>query len=294
MLIKHCTVLPLLTSPMENLKFGIREFLNIRLFSIGTESIEVSSLIFLIIFIIGLSFFVKLVRKIIYKNQKLDESKKFTIFSLVKYALYVLGFILGMNMIGINVTVLMGASAALLVGIGLGLKNIFSDFVSGIVLLLDSTIKVGDVIEVEKLVCQVKEINLRTTTVLTRDEKYIILPNTMLTKNSLINWTHSKLNSRFDIQIGVSYSSDVSDVINILQSVTGNHPKVSKEPAPFVRLNDYADSALIFKVYFWAADTFRVENLKSDLRIQYLEAFRKNGIEIPFPHVVLNQPPPAE
>lgn len=275
---------------MENLKFGVREFLNIRLFSIGTESIEVSSVIFLIVFIIALGFIVKLVRKIIYKNQKLDESKKFTIFSLVKYALYVLGFILGMNMIGINVTVLMGASAALLVGIGLGLQNIFSDFVSGIVLLLDSTIKVGDVIEVEKLVCQVKEINLRTTTVLTRDEKYIILPNTMLTKNSLINWTHSKLNSRFDIQIGVSYSSDVTTVMEILKSVTASHPKVSHDPAPFVRFNDFADSALIFNVYFWSADTFRVENLKSDLRIKYFKAFNEHNIEIPFPQVVLNRP----
>ncbi len=275
---------------MENLKFGVREFLNIRLFSIGTESIEVSSVIFLIVFIIALGFIVKLVRKIIYKNQKLDESKKFTIFSLVKYALYVLGFILGMNMIGINVTVLMGASAALLVGIGLGLQNIFSDFVSGIVLLLDSTIKVGDVIEVEKLVCQVKEINLRTTTVLTRDEKYIILPNTMLTKNSLINWTHSKLNSRFDIQIGVSYSSDVTTVMEILKSVTASHPKVSQDPAPFVRFNDFADSALIFNVYFWSADTFRVENLKSDLRIKYFKAFNEHNIEIPFPQVVLNRP----
>lgn len=275
---------------MKDLEFGIREFLNIKLFSIGTENIEVSSLIFLTIFIVGLSFFIKLIRKIIYRNPKLDESKKFTIFSLVKYALYVIGFILGMNMIGINVSVLMGASAALLVGIGLGLQSIFSDFVSGIVLLLDSTIKVGDVIEVEKLVCQVKEINLRTTTVLTRDEKYIILPNTMLTKNSLINWTHSKHNSRFDIKIGVAYDSDVLTVMEILKSVTASHPKVSKDPQPFVRFNDYADSALIFNVYFWSSDTFRVENLKSDLRLKYFQAFREYDIEIPFPQIVLNHP----
>lgn len=274
---------------MKNIEFTFREILDFKLFTVGKADISVSSLIFLVIFILALNFIVKLIRKLIYRSQKLDESKKFTIFSLIKYVLYVVGFILGMNMIGINVSVLMGASAALLVGIGLGLQNIFSDFVSGIVLLLDSSIKVGDIIEVDNLVCQVKEINLRTTTVLTRDDKYVILPNTFLTKNNLFNWTHSNLNSRFDIQVGVAYSSDVQTVMDILKSVTAANPKVAKTPEPFVRFNDYADSALIFNVYFWSSDPFRVENLKSELRVKYFEAFREHDIEIPFPQRVVHQ-----
>lgn len=274
---------------MKNIEFTFREILDFKLFTVGKADISVSSLIFLVIFILALNFIVKIIRKLIYRSQKLDESKKFTIFSLIKYVLYVVGFILGMNMIGINVSVLMGASAALLVGIGLGLQNIFSDFVSGIVLLLDSSIKVGDIIEVDSLVCQVKEINLRTTTVLTRDDKYVILPNTFLTKNNLFNWTHSNLNSRFDIQVGVAYSSDVQTVMDILKSVTAANPKVAKTPEPFVRFNDYADSALIFNVYFWSSDPFRVENLKSELRVKYFEAFREHDIEIPFPQRVVHQ-----
>lgn len=274
---------------MKNIEFTFRELLNFKLFTIGKADISVSSLIFLVIFILALNFIIKLIRKLIYRSHKLDESKKFTIFSLIKYVLYVVGFILGMNMIGINVSVLMGASAALLVGIGLGLQNIFSDFVSGIVLLLDSSIKVGDIIEVDNLVCQVKEINLRTTTVLTRDDKYVILPNTFLTKNNLFNWTHSNLNSRFDIQVGVAYSSDVQTVMDIIKSVTAANPKVAKTPEPFVRFNDYADSALIFNVYFWSSDPFRVENLKSELRVKYFEAFREHDIEIPFPQRVVHQ-----
>ncbi len=210
---------------MKNIEFTFRELLNFKLFTIGKADISVSSLIFLVIFILALNFIIKLIRKLIYRSNKLDESKKFTIFSLIKYVLYVVGFILGMNMIGINVSVLMGAYAALLVGIGLGLQNIFSDFVSGFVLLLDSSIKVGDIIEVDKLVRQVKEINLRTTTVLTRDDKYVILPNTFLTKNNLFNWTHSNLNSRFDIQVGVAYSSDVQTVMDILISTTVANPR---------------------------------------------------------------------
>lgn len=274
---------------MKNIEFTFREILDFKLFTVGKADISVSSLIFLVIFILALNFIVKLIRKLIYRSQKLDESKKFTVFSLIKYVLYVVGFILGMNMIGINVSVLMGASAALLVGIGLGLQNIFSDFVSGIVLLLDSSIKVGDIIEVDNLVCQVKEINLRTTTVLTRDDKYVILPNTFLTKNNLFNWTHSNLNSRFDIQVGVAYSSDVQTVMDILKSVTAANPKVAKTPEPFVRFNDYADSALIFNVYFWSSDPFRVENLKSELRVKYFAAFREHDIEIPFPQRVVHQ-----
>ncbi|WP_228410772.1 mechanosensitive ion channel family protein [Chryseobacterium taklimakanense] len=274
---------------MKDIEFTFRELLNFKLFTIGKADISVSSLIFLVIFMLALNFIVKLIRKLIYRSQKLDESKKFTVFSLIKYVLYVVGFILGMNMIGINVSVLMGASAALLVGIGLGLQNIFSDFVSGIVLLLDSSIKVSDIIEVDNLVCQVKEINLRTTTVLTRDDKYVILPNTFLTKNNLFNWTHSNLNSRFDIQVGVAYSSDVQTVMDILKSVTAANPKVAKTPEPFVRFNDYADSALIFNVYFWSSDPFRVENLKSELRVKYFEAFREHDIEIPFPQRVVHQ-----
>lgn len=267
---------------------SIKEILDYKLFSIGKANIDLYDIIFLVVFIIALTFLTKGIRKLIYRSQKLDESKKFTIFSLVKYAIYVIGFILGMNIIGINVTVLMGASAALLVGIGLGLQNIFSDFVSGFVLLLDSSIKVGDVIEVNDLVCQVREINLRTTTVLTRDDKYVILPNTFLTKNNLINWTYSDRNSRFDIQIGVSYNSDVNKVMTILKEITEKEQRISQHPKPFVRFNDYADSSLIFNVYFWTTDVFRVENLKSDLRVKYFEAFRENNIEIPFPQRVLH------
>lgn len=266
----------------------LKQILGYKLFSVGTSDIELSSVIFLILLIVALSVIIRVLRKIIYSTSKLDQSKKFTIFSITKYILYVLGFILGMNMIGINVSVLLGASAALLVGIGLGLQNIFSDFVSGIVLLLDSSVKVGDIIQVDDLVCQVNEINLRTTTVLTRDDKYIILPNTFLTKNKLLNWTHSNSVSRFDIEVQVSYNSDIKMVMEILKKTAMEQTSISKEPQPFVRFNIYGEYALFFNVYFWAADVFRVENTKSDLRVKIWEEFQKNNIEIPYPQRVLH------
>lgn len=266
----------------------LKKILSYKLFSIGGSNIELSSIVFLILFIVVLHFFIRLLRKIIYSSSKLDPNKKFTIFSITKYILYIIGFTMSLNMIGINVSVLLGASAALLVGVGLGLQNIFSDFVSGIVLLLDSSVKVGDVIQVDDLVCQVNEINLRTTTVRTRDDKYIILPNTILTKNKLLNWTHNNSASRFDIEVTVSYNSDVNKVMEILKLSAVQHNTISNHPEPFVRFNAYGDSALVFNVYFWATDVFRVENLKSELRIKIFEEFEKNNIEIPFPQRVLH------
>lgn len=267
---------------------NVKEILSYQLFKIGDAWISLTSILFLALFIIGVSTLLRFIKKLIYRTRKLDESKKYTIFNLTRYITYVLSFILGMNMIGINVSVLLGASAALLVGIGLGLQSIFSDFVSGIVLLLDSSVKIGDIIEFDKLVCQVNEINLRTTTVLTRDDKYIIVPNSMLTKNSLNNWTHSRKNSRFDINIRAAYHCDVRQVIDVLKKTTESHPGVSAHPEPFVRLIEYAESALIFDVYFFTSDVFRVENLKSDLRIKYYEAFQEAGIQLPFPQRVVH------
>jgi small-conductance mechanosensitive channel len=111
-------------------------------------------------------------------------------------------------------------------GIGLGLQNLFSDFISGIYCL--DSVKVNDVIELNGMVCVVQEINLRTTTVLTRDDKYIILPNTDLTRNQLINWTHSDLASRFEVTVGVDYSSDVKQVMQILKAAVDSQMGVLK------------------------------------------------------------------
>lgn len=266
----------------------LKEFLHYTIFKVGKENIEVSSILFLLLFLIGLNLALRLLKKIVYASRKFDTSKKYTIYALIKYFVYVIGFVLALDIIGLNVSVLMAGSAALLVGIGLGLQNLFSDFVSGIILLVDSTLKVGDIIEVDGLVCQVQMINLRTTTVLTRDDKYLILPNTILTKNKINNWTHDATSSRFDIKIGVAYGSDVKKVMDILKQIALEHSAIEKTPQPFARFNDYADSALIFNIYFWTKEVFRVENIKSDLRVKFYEAFKENDIEIPFPQRVLH------
>lgn len=228
------------------------------------------------------------IRKSIYKSTKLDIGKKYSLNNLIKYIIYIISISLIFNTLGINLKLILAGSAALLVGVGLGLQNLFSDFVSGIILLIDSSIKVGDIINVNGIICQVQKINLRTTNVLTRDDKYILLPNSLLTKTQLVNWTYANTASRFDINVRTEYSANAERVIQLLIEIATNHKEVENDPKPFVRLNDFGNSSLDFTLYFWSKDVFRVENVKSRLRKEILHTFIKNNITIPFPHQILH------
>ncbi len=248
----------------------------------------VYSIVKLISLFVFVFIFLKISKKAISKVHSLDNAKRYAIFRLLKYVIYVFSLVTGFQIIGFNISVLMAGSAALLVGVGLGLQNLFSDFVSGIILLVDSSVKVDDVIEVNGLVCTVQEINLRTTTVLTRDDKYIILPNTDLTKNQLINWTHYNIASRFFVSVGVDYSSDVNTVLILLKQVIDEQTGILRNPLPFARLEDFGESSLIFSIYFWSEEVFRVENIKSELRVRIFEILKENNIVIPFPQSVIH------
>jgi small-conductance mechanosensitive channel len=266
----------------------MKKIIDYTLFQDGDFSIKVINILKVFAFLIVVTLLLKIIRKAIFGVDKIDIAKKYSIYSLVRYLVIVISIISGLQMFGFNLSVLVAGSAALLVGIGLGLQNLFSDFVSGIILLADSSVKVNDVIELNGLVCTVQDINLRTTTVLTRDDKYIILPNSELTKNQLVNWTHNDLASRFEVTVGVDYSSDVQQVIKILKEAVDRQNNVLKEPSPFIRFTDFGDSSLNFSVIFWSEELFRIETTKSDLRIKIFELFKENNITIPFPQRVVH------
>ena len=242
----------------------------------------------LTLFILFSAILLKILKKVIYRSTKFDSGKKFSIYNLCKYFIIFFCIIISLQIIGFDLSVLMAGSAALLVGIGFGLQNVFSDFISGIIILVDASVKVNDVIELDSIVGTVKEINLRTTTVMTRDEKYIIIPNSDLPSNRLINWTHSQVTSRFEVEVGVDYSSDVILVMDILVKAVNKHPKVLKTPKPFVRFTEFADSSLNFNILFWSDDIFRIENVKSEIRVEIFRLFKENNIQIPFPQRVLH------
>lgn len=159
----------------------MEEFLNYTLFQFGNYRISVYHLVFLGMLLAATWLVLFVVKKAVYRSGRLDARRKYAIFQIIRYFLLVVMITVGLESVGVSFTVLIAGSAALLVGIGLGLQNLFNDFVSGIILLIDGSVEVNDVVEVEGLVARVLTINLRTSVVRTRDDKYIILPNSILT-----------------------------------------------------------------------------------------------------------------
>lgn len=269
--------------------FELRQFLDFTVLSIGKTHITVSSLIAVLIFIVAIYFLLKLIRKSIYRIRAFDEAKKFSAYTIIKICIIILSSILALEILGFSLSVLMAGSAALLVGLGLGLQNLFSDYISGIIILVDGTTKVGDVIEINGIVGTVHDIHIRSTTVLTRDDKYIILPNTDLTRHPIINWTHHNRHfSRFEITLGVDYGSDINLVMQLLVEAAKEDSGVLQKPEPFARFTDFADSSLKFTVLFWVSDVFRVEGVKSNIRKNIYEKFDRHNVSLAYPHMVLH------
>jgi len=180
-------------------------------------------------------------------------------------------------------------SAALLVGVGLGLQTFFYDILSGFLILFEGTFKVGHIIEIDGEIAQVKRIDIRTSKVMTRDGTMIIVPNRKLTAENQVNWTLQRDISRYNIEVGVAYGTSTSLVRQLLYECVLNHPDVEKTRQIIVRFDDFGESALIFNVFFWTRRNWDVEILKSDLRFAIDEAFKANQIEIPFPQRVMHQ-----
>jgi small-conductance mechanosensitive channel len=199
------------------------------------------------------------------------------------YLIYMLAGLLMLNAIGFEITYLLAGSAALFVGLGFGLQATFNDFVSGIIILFAGTIEVGDVVEVEGLVCKVKSIGMRSTQVITRNAITVIIPNAKFTHENVVNWSHSQSHTRFIIQVGVAYGTEVSLVQELLIAAAIDHEQVLKDPQPRARLSEFGSSSLDFELLFWTREPFQVEFTEGDIRKRIVELFTINGVVIPFP-----------
>ena len=213
----------------------------------------------------------------------LERGRRLSVYKLLQYVFWVVAVLVGLESVGFQITVLLAGSAALLVGIGLGLQEVFKDFVSGVILLFDGTIRVSDIIEVDGTVGRVREIRLRASELETRDGIVLIIPNSRFITGNVVNWTHNHKLTRFSVVVGVAYGSDVEKVKNVLVSCAASNPEVVKNPAPFVFFTDFADSQLTFSLMFYSRSVFRIEFVKSEIRFAIDKAFRENGITIPFP-----------
>jgi len=264
-----------------------KEIIHYNLINTENVTVTVSNLVFIVIAIISIRVFLGLIRRFLNRppiSNKIDPSKSFTIYQFFKYIIWILAIGLILDSVGIKMTLLVAGSAALFVGIGFGLQNIFKDILSGIILILEENLGVNDVIELEGgIIGRVKQISLRTTLIEKRDNIIMIIPNSEFIEKRVINWSHLDEISRFSVNVGVAYGSDVELVKRILLEVAKKHKSITLENEPFVRFTDFGESSLDFELFFWTNESFIVENIKSDLRFEINRAFIENNITIPFP-----------
>lgn len=229
-------------------------------------------------------------------NEDFDEGARFVYVQLAKYIVYTFAIIISLQFLFENLSVIIASSAAFFVSLGLGLQNIFRDMVSGIVLLFEGTIKVGDIIRViepssgEEMIARVLKINVRTTKIENRDGNTLIIPNSTLTQEHIENWSISSELARFKIKVGVAYGSDTELVKELMKQAALSHPEVKKTEPVIVRMLDFGESALIMELLFWADQSWEVELHKSDIRFEIDRLFRQHGITIPFPQRTLHVP----
>lgn len=272
----------------EDIWDSISEFLNwgLHLGGEGKNSIHITIglLILLVITFVITNFVLKAVRRYYTNKMEGDDKLKFiSIFKFIKYFVYLIVILLTLRAGGIDITLLITASAALFVGLGLALQNLFQDIIGGIFIITDKSVQVGDIVETEGKVGKVVEIKLRTTRAFTRDERVIIIPNHKFMSDIVYNYTQNNKTTREEIKIQVAYGSNVDLVTQILISCSKSNTNVLMDPAPFVLFDDFGDSGLLFSLHFYVNESFLSLKIKSEIRYRIDAEFRKNNIVIPFP-----------
>lgn len=252
----------------------------------GEKIVRVKSLFFIFLTILLAFFVIKALKALTVKFMDKNPDSKGRIESFIqiqKYFIWFITILVCLELLKVDLTSIIVSASAILVVLSFGLQGLFADFISGIIILFDGTIKSNDVIEVDSTIGIVKKITLRNTTLITRDDFAIIMPNKKFITENVTNWSHHNNIMRFKIEVGVAYGSDTRFVSKLLMACAEEHSLVSKQRKGFVGFKDFGDSALIFELYFWTTEIFRIEILKSDLRFMIDKTFRENEITIPFP-----------
>lgn len=280
------------TSPSDStFSDPIESFLDYKLIPLKDFPVRVLDIIEVCVIIVATIVTLFLMKRFLKRRaakKDIDRGRTYSIFKIFKYFLIVISVMLVMEALGIKVTILLAGSAALLVGLGMGIQEVFNNFTCGIILLFDRTIQINDIIEVDGIVGKVKEISMRTTKIVTVDYIDILIPNSKFVNDKVINWTHNNEATRFSVSVGVAYGSDTQLVEKILIEAASSHGKIEKSQKPIVQFKDFGDSSLNFDLYFWSFENFIIEKVKSDVRFKIDLLFRENNIEIPFPQRVVH------
>ncbi|HMA60641.1 MAG TPA: mechanosensitive ion channel domain-containing protein [Halanaerobiales bacterium] len=222
--------------------------------------------------------------KQIKKLSPLTPSIRVLLTKLLKFVIFTAVILITMSSLGIDLTALAVVGGAVGVGVGFGLQKIVSNFISGIIILLDKSVKPGDVIEIDNVYGQIKSIGLRYISVLTLDGKEYIIPNEDLITKKVINWSYSNNLVRTSVSVGVSYNSDVEKAMELLQEAIAGIDRILSKPPPKIFLNEFSDSSVNIEVKFWIRDPENgINNIKSEVNKSIWKLFKEHDIEIPFP-----------
>ncbi|PKP00511.1 MAG: mechanosensitive ion channel protein MscS [Bacteroidetes bacterium HGW-Bacteroidetes-8] len=276
---------------MSNLKEFI-EWLkitwNFELFHLGKNPFTTKTFLLLFISFFLLFYISSKIKKIlvskVFPRYDLDIGVSQSIATIVRYLLIIIGLIIIFQTTGIDLSALGLLVGALGVGIGFGLQNITNNFISGIIILFERPIKVGDRIEIDNLAGNIVEISARATTIITNDNIAVIVPNSDFINSRVINWSHNNKDVRLNFPVGVSYKEDPARISKLLLEVADNNSGVLDSPEPYVLFEAFGDSSLNFVLQVWTSGYIDRPNiLKSELYYEIFAKFKENNVEIPFP-----------
>jgi small-conductance mechanosensitive channel len=281
-------LLILLSSLFDSLSADSQRMLTHSLVTLGAVSITplflIKAAVFLFVLVTASKVVQNLVTNRLLRRLHISEGLKFALGRFSTYFVFLGGLFVGLQSLGINLNSLVVFGGAVGVGVGLGLQNVVSNFVAGLILLIEQPIRIGDRVQTGDTLGDVVRIAARSTWIRTNDNVVIIVPNNTFINNSVTNWTANDPNVRINIPVGVGYNSDPAKVRELLLGAALAHPDVLREPNPDVIFTDYGDNSLNFTLRVWtAARAHTPLILKSDIYFALFETFAAHSIELPFP-----------
>jgi len=252
--------------------------LHINLWSI----VSGTAALFVLLWIVNLA--TRFINTAVHSRRDIPPSIKVLIIKASRIVLFTFAIISALSIGGVPLKGLTIFSGALGLGLGFGLQKIIANLISGLIILLDKSIKPGDVIEIEGTFGWINSIQTRYVSVLTRDRKEYLIPNEDFVTNKVINWSHSDRTIRIKADVGVSYDTDVPTAIKLCTEAISSIPRILTDPAPACLLKEFGDSSINLQIRFWINDAPNgVSNIRSEVLLAIWQTFRDNNIQIPFP-----------
>ncbi|HDL17558.1 MAG TPA: mechanosensitive ion channel [Bacteroidetes bacterium] len=277
---------------IQDISALLKDVFNFTLFKLNQTPVTISS-IFMFFFVLTIFFIISkflsntIINKLLIRFQ-IEEGLRFTLKRITHYLIMITGMVVAFQFVGIDLSGLAVVFGFLSVGIGFGLQNITSNFVSGLILLFERPIEIGDRITIGNTEGDVTAINMRSTTVQSLDNISIIVPNSEFISSQVVNWSHGDPKVRMVVKVGVSYNSDLSTINQALTEVALSNANVLKKPKPKIIFNGFGDSAWNMELWIWLGSPRNYYQIRSEINRDIITKFRKYRIEIPFPQTDLH------